>query len=121
MEACDTSMEKFYSTMHRINETKHLDILLKRMINHVGEKIDLFFFVFFFLKKIVDALKFLKSKGILHRDVKPSNILIKQNPVIFKICDFGISGQLTNSVAHTMMKGTQVYLAVRIDRSIVCF
>jgi len=101
MEACDTSMEKFYSTMHRINETKHLDILLKRMINH-----------------IVDALKFLKSKGILHRDVKPSNILIKQNPVIFKICDFGISGQLTNSVAHTMMKGTQVYLAPeRIDAS----
>ena len=121
MEACDTSMEKFYSTMHRINETKHLDILLKRMINHVGEKIDLFFFICFFLKKIVDALKFLKSKGILHRDVKPSNILIKQNPVIFKIRDFGISGQLTNSVAHTMMKGTQVYLAVRIDRSIVCF
>lgn len=51
-------------------------------------------------------------KGILHRDVKPSNILVKQEPVIFKICDFGISGQLTNSVAHTMMKGTQVYLAV---------
>lgn len=61
-----------------------------------------------------DALQFLKSKGILHRDVKPSNILVKQNPVVFKICDFGISGQLTNSVAHTMMKGTQVYLAVNI-------
>ncbi|CAF4512854.1 unnamed protein product [Rotaria magnacalcarata] len=99
MEACETSMEKFYTTMHKIKETKHLDILLKRMINH-----------------IVDALQFLKSKGILHRDVKPSNILVKQNPVIFKICDFGISGQLTNSVAHTMMKGTQVYLAPeRID------
>ncbi len=35
MEACDTSMEKFYTTMHKIKETKHLDILLKRMINHV--------------------------------------------------------------------------------------
>lgn len=35
MEACDTSMEKFYSTMHKIKETKHLDILLRRMINHV--------------------------------------------------------------------------------------
>jgi len=101
MEACDTSMEKFYAAMHKINETTHLDLLLKRMINH-----------------IVDALQFLKSKGILHRDVKPSNILIKQDPVIFKICDFGISGQLTNSVAHTMMKGTQVYLAPeRIDAS----
>ncbi|CAF3200953.1 unnamed protein product [Rotaria sp. Silwood2] len=99
MEACDTSMEKFYTSMHKIKETKHLDILLKRMINH-----------------IVDALQFLKLKGILHRDVKPSNILVKQDPVIFKICDFGISGQLTNSVAHTMMKGTQVYLAPeRID------
>ncbi len=35
MEACDTSMEKFYTTMHKIKETKHLDILLKRMISHV--------------------------------------------------------------------------------------
>ncbi|CAF4715232.1 unnamed protein product, partial [Rotaria sp. Silwood2] len=83
MEACDTSMEKFYTTMHKMKEIKHLDILLKR---------------------------------ILHRDVKTSNILVKQDPVIFKICDFAISGQLTNSVAHTMMKGTQVYLAPeRID------
>ena len=35
MEACDTSMEKFYTTMHKIKETKHLDILLRRMILHV--------------------------------------------------------------------------------------
>jgi serine/threonine protein kinase len=62
--------------------------------------------------KIADALLFLKSKNILHRDVKPSNILINQNPIIFKLCDFGISGQLINSVARTMMKGTQIYLAV---------
>lgn len=42
MEACDTSMEKFYAAMHKIKETKHIDILLKRMINHVRmSKIDL--------------------------------------------------------------------------------
>lgn len=78
---------------------------------------------FVFLLQIVDALRFLKSKGILHRDVKPSNILVKQSPVIFKLCDFGISGQLTNSVAHTMMKGTQVYLAVRFlgNGPMICF
>jgi len=62
--------------------------------------------------QIVDALKFLKSEKILHRDVKPSNILISQNPIIFKLCDFGICGKLVNSTACTMMKGTQIYLAV---------
>ncbi|CAF4003380.1 unnamed protein product [Rotaria sordida] len=89
-EAYDTSMKKFYTTKHKMKETKHLDILLKCMINH-----------------IVDALQFLKSKGILHRDVKLLNILVKQDPITFKLCDFGIFSQLTNSVAHTMMKGTQ--------------
>ncbi len=35
MEACETSMEKFYRAMHQLKETQHLDVLLKRMINHV--------------------------------------------------------------------------------------
>ncbi|CAF0928417.1 unnamed protein product [Adineta steineri] len=100
MEACETSMEKFSTKMHQINEVQHLDLLLKRMINHM-----------------VDALSFLKTKNILHRDVKPSNILINQNPVIFKLCDFGICGRLVNSVTATMMKGTGIYLAPeRIDK-----
>jgi serine/threonine protein kinase len=99
MEACETSMEKFYRGMHHLKETQLLDLLLKRMISH-----------------IVDALKFLKSENILHRDVKPSNILINQNPVIFKLCDFGICSPLVNSVAPSNTKGTQIYLAPeRID------
>lgn len=113
MEACETSMEKFYTTMHKINETQHLDLLLKRMISHVrqiNKNIESVMFIIFF--KIVDALNFLKSKSILHRDVKPSNILINQNPITFKLCDFGICGQLIDSVARTMMKGTRIYLAV---------
>jgi hypothetical protein len=35
MEACETSMEKFYREMHQLKETRSLDLLLKRMINHV--------------------------------------------------------------------------------------
>jgi hypothetical protein len=35
MEACETSMEKFYHGMHQLKEIQHLDILLKRMISHV--------------------------------------------------------------------------------------
>ncbi len=67
------------------------------------------------LLKIVDALKYLKSENILHRDVKPSNILINQNPIIFKLCDFGICSLLVNSVAPSNTKGTQIYLAVLFE------
>ncbi|CAF3898817.1 unnamed protein product, partial [Rotaria sordida] len=73
MELCETSMDRFCTTMHVMDKTEHLDLLLKRMINHIA-----------------DALLFLKSQNILHRDVKPSNILLNQNPIIFNLCDFGI-------------------------------
>ena len=36
------------------------------------------------------ALKYLESVGVLHRDIKPGNILINENCDI-KICDFGLS------------------------------
>ena len=35
MEACETSMEKFYRAMHKLGEIQNLDLLLKRMISHV--------------------------------------------------------------------------------------
>ncbi|CAF2698604.1 unnamed protein product [Rotaria sp. Silwood2] len=99
MELCETSMDKFCTTMHAMDKTQHLDLLLKRMINHIA-----------------NALLFLKSQNILHRDVKPSNILLNQNPVIFKLCDFGICGRLVDSVTGTLTKGTRIYLAPeRID------
>lgn len=40
MEACDTSMEKFYASMHKLKQTVYLDLLLKRMISHVSHMED---------------------------------------------------------------------------------
>jgi len=46
---------------------------------------------------------------IIHRDVKPSNILVNTSGLI-KICDFGVSGRLVNSIANTFV-GTSHYMS----------
>lgn len=46
---------------------------------------------------------------IMHRDIKPSNVLVNHRGQI-KLCDFGVSGELVNSVADTFV-GTSTYMA----------
>ncbi|KAH9936399.1 kinase [Fomitopsis serialis] len=46
---------------------------------------------------------------IIHRDIKPSNILFNSQGQI-KICDFGVSGELINSIADTFV-GTSTYMS----------
>lgn len=45
----------------------------------------------------------------MHRDIKPSNVLVNSRGQI-KLCDFGVSSELVNSVADTFV-GTGTYMA----------
>lgn len=45
----------------------------------------------------------------MHRDIKPSNVLVSSKGHI-KLCDFGVSGELVNSIADTFV-GTSTYMA----------
>lgn len=62
---------------------------------------------------VLKGLSYLRDKhAIMHRDVKPSNILINSSGEI-KICDFGVSGQLIDSMANSFV-GTRSYMSVSI-------
>ncbi|ORY61056.1 kinase-like domain-containing protein [Leucosporidium creatinivorum] len=59
---------------------------------------------------VVSGLTYLyEVHKIMHRDVKPSNVLLNSAGQI-KICDFGVSGELINSVADTFV-GTSTYMS----------
>jgi len=93
MEVMDTSLDKFYRMIYESGNTIPEEILGKIAV------------------AVVKALHYLQAElKVIHRDVKPSNILINRNGQV-KICDFGISGNLVDSVAKTIDAGCKPYMA----------
>ncbi|XP_071946341.1 serine/threonine-protein kinase 36-like [Antedon mediterranea] len=61
--------------------------------------------------QLVSALYYLHSHRILHRDMKPQNILLGKDGSV-KLCDFGFARAMSiNTLVLTSIKGTPLYMA----------
>ena len=67
-------------------------------------------------KQIIEGLKYIHKKKIVHRDIKLNNILIDLNNTI-KICDFGISEKLSDGDIMYEKCGTPAYIAPEIFKN----
>lgn len=95
MELMDTSLEKFYKFVYDVKREEIPEDILGKVV-----------------VAAVNALNYLKEEyQIIHRDVKPSNMLVNRRGEI-KMCDFGISGKLVDSIAASRDAGCQLYMAV---------
>lgn len=60
------------------------------------------------------ALQFIHSRGVLHRDVKTSNIFVMAEDDSLKLGDFGIAKELMNTAHARTMIGTPYYISPEI-------
>ena len=63
------------------------------------------------IAECTEALSFAHSRGVLHRDVKPANILIEQISLRAKLSDFGIAASHRRGENQGTLSGTPAYMS----------
>lgn len=63
----------------------------------------------FSFQQVAEALAFAHSKRVIHRDIKPNNILLSADHSVLKIADFGVAKMTHDDASEITRVGTNVY------------
>jgi len=104
IEVIDTG-ERLYLFMERIKGSRPLKQLIEEGISEIKSK-DLF-------KQLTMAIQYCHSMCVVHRDIKPTNILIQINGQL-KLIDFGLSAVIESGKLLRTFCGSPSYVAPEI-------
>jgi serine/threonine protein kinase len=102
----DPNSERHYIVMEYVDGPSAADMLRERKQLDVGETVQL-------VRDACHALDYAHRAGVVHRDVKPGNLLIAEEMGITKLADFGIAkaAEQTRITQVGSVLGTAAYLS----------
>jgi serine/threonine protein kinase len=63
-----------------------------------------------YFEQVAEALAFAHSQQVIHRDIKPKNLLLSADHKVIKICDFGVAKMTGQNLDDEITRvGTDVY------------
>ncbi|KAJ5115787.1 hypothetical protein N7456_000135 [Penicillium angulare] len=99
--------EEIYLVTDRLSVDLHTLIRSKKLEDQ---------FTQYFMYQIMRGLKYVHSAGVIHRDLKPGNILVNENCDL-QICDFGLArtqkAQMTGYVVTRYYRAPEIMLTWR--------
>ena len=63
----------------------------------------------FFFQQVAEALAYAHKARIIHRDIKPNNILLSADRRVLKIADFGVAKMTHDEASEITRVGTNIY------------
>jgi serine/threonine-protein kinase ULK/ATG1 len=68
----------------------------------------------FYFSQLANGLKYLDQHAIIHRDIKPRNILLTNKRQVLKIADFGFAKQTKEISLYDTICGSPMYMAPEV-------